>query len=194
MDGYPSTNQAISLIYLIISYPYQSTLHSSSCASLNRQLCFASIASNIASVTSVLFVSPNFLCSSEDSFSNAGLCCIALKKVSFFVSWYIMHVLKESVRADLFQLSRFSNIKNHVIHENNLSMQLSIIKVTRMSRMVFGMKRRARLSFSSQGQRFMHLYGFVWFFLAQQKGFLKTSYPSIKNHNAGEVTCLKLYC
>ena len=53
--------------------------------------------------------------------------------------------------------------------------------------MVFGMKRRA-LTFAS------YIYmGLFVLFLALQKGFLKTISPSMKNHNAGVVTCLKVY-
>ena len=187
-SGCVSFDESSDFLNLLIFYPYQSTLHSSSCASVNPQLCFASIAPNIASVTSVLAVSPNFLHSSEYSFSKCRPYCVALNKISFFVSWHIMHLLKESVRGDLFKLSRLSNIYNCVTHENNLFMQLSIMKVIWISRMVFGMKCRS-LTFAS------YIYmGLFVLCLALQKGFLKISSPSMKNHNAGVVTCLKVYC
>ena len=109
-SGCVSFDESSDFLNLLIFYPYQSTLHSSSCASINPQLCFASIAPNIASVTSVLAVSANFLHSSEYSFSECRPYCVALNRISFFVSWHIMHLLKESVRGDLFKLSRFSII------------------------------------------------------------------------------------
>ena len=53
-------------------------------------------------------------------------------------------------------------------------MQLSVMKVTRISRMVFGMKRRS-LTFTS------YIYmGLFVLCLTLQKGFLKISSPSMK--------------